>query len=268
MATVFTAIPLPKSGGRLFRRPSFLKTRRSSTTEIKILSPVDDLHHDGTDAAEPDIRSLNNALMTLVQVFPDVQPEVFREMLANLSEESRVEVLTEHLLQDKSKWVKGRYVVQGGDKEQSEAQKYQAYTDRPTVSVEDCFRSNSYRQAVKLAFYQEFRGLSHSAIKAVLAEQNHSYTNARPVLQGLSFKSWRYYVTNLWTRKRNLPTDVEQHPLIEWLTGSEPNNCLMPHLKPTSSQELNDELNALLVSPILAQKRETLLAHDLSLIHI
>src|ERR1700730_9350050 len=47
---------------------------------------------------DPDLRDLNNSLATLVAIFPDVQVEVFREMLSSFDEESRLAVVTETLL--------------------------------------------------------------------------------------------------------------------------------------------------------------------------
>jgi hypothetical protein len=37
---------------------------------------------------EPDLAELNTSLAALVELFPDVQPEVFREMLLSISKES------------------------------------------------------------------------------------------------------------------------------------------------------------------------------------
>ena len=105
---------MPKGGNRLFRRPDVLKSVFSSDSDTKTLTPIDDLPTTDVDTVEPDLADLNVALATLVQIFPDVQAEVFREMLMNLSKQSRVEVVAEHLLKDKGKWVNGRYRARNG----------------------------------------------------------------------------------------------------------------------------------------------------------
>ena len=50
------------------------------------------------DAEIPDLRELNHSLEALAAIFPDVQVEVFREMLSSFEEESRLAVVTEALL--------------------------------------------------------------------------------------------------------------------------------------------------------------------------
>ena len=57
---------------------------------------------------EPDLAELNASLAVLVELFPDVQPEVFREMLLSISKESRLQVVTEQLLKKKAQYVNGR----------------------------------------------------------------------------------------------------------------------------------------------------------------
>ena len=264
MTTVFSAIAMPKGGpGRLFRKPDlfkqFLSPEDSCTTNT--LTPVDELPADDQDAAEPDLQNLNTALAVLVQVFPDVQPEVFREMLMNLSKESRVEVVTEHMLKDKGKWVNGRYRVLGS--KSSEKRKQQA-TEDESLAVDDTFRSQVYRQAVKQAFYQEFKGLSHSVVKAVLAEQNHSYTRTRPILQQLASQSWRHYFTNFWTRKQRPSAELQDHPLIEWRSITTPTGIdqLRPFMRPTPSRELNVELYTTIAAPALAKQNQVVYDRD------
>ena len=47
---------------------------------------------------DPEIGELNASLAALVDVFPDIEPEVLREMLSKVSKQSRVEIVTELLL--------------------------------------------------------------------------------------------------------------------------------------------------------------------------
>ena len=176
---------------------------------------------------EPDLRELNASLHALTDIFPDIQPEVFREMLASFSEQSRLEVITETLLRHDAKWVRGRYRMPSEQEEQrkiSHKYKYrvvesQKDTRGMPLAREDTFRSRSYREAATEVLYQEFKGLSHSTIKAVLAEYNWSYTHARPALLELVSKSWRYTITNLFTRRK--PPTTESHPLVTWTSADE-----------------------------------------------
>jgi len=253
---------MPKGGNRLFRRPDVLKSVFSSDSDTKTLTPIDDLPTTDVDTVEPDLADLNVALATLVQIFPDVQAEVFREMLMNLSKQSRVEVVAEHLLKDKGKWVNGRYRARNGGGTEKRGSKS---VDELDLTVEETFRSQTYRLAVKQTFYQEFKGLSHSTIKAVLAEQNHSYIRTRPVLQELASQSWRHYLTNFWSRRRDISvTEVDYHPLIEWRkvvtsSGIEQNR---PFIHATESHELNSELYKTFVLPVLRKQRQTLFDKD------
>ena len=272
MTTVFSALPMPK-GGRYFRKPAFLRSSSSSNPlqGIDLLLDTEELPTREAEQQDPDLRDLNVALSTLVRVFPDVQPEVFREMLLSMSEESRVEVIAEHLLKDKAKWVRGRYkTIAKGDVQvtssngcKNRGQGLQVQGANPTIlSIEDTFRTHSYRQAVKTALYQEFKGLSHAAIKAVLAEHNHSYIRARPVLQQLSSKSWRFYLTSLWTKRRSPADQSNDHPFIVWLPDTAGTCRSLPTLRPTTSVELNTELYDTLVAPVLANHREELHRQD------
>ena len=273
MTTVFSALPMPK-GGRFLRRPDFFGKGKLAEDvgngANRYFDPdqVDDMA--AQDSTEPDVGEFNSALRVLVDVFPDVAPDVFREMLLSLSEESRIEVVTEHLLRDGAKFIQGRYrKAPKVDKEHDATAVRVAMRVRgscPQIKAalqpEDTFRTDEYKQAVKLAFYQEFRSLSHSTIRAVLAEHNFSYTLARPTLQHVVSKSWRFTLTNLWSRKRANTSDAHTHPLVEWqpdLTGS---GLMLPCLVRTKSLELNREIYETLIAPVLAAQRQDLLCRD------
>lgn len=278
MTTVFSALPMPK-GGRFLRRPDIFGKGKAVEETIyeahKYFDP-DEVEITSTEVDQrPNLRDLNDALRVLIEVFPDVQAEVFREMLLSLSEESRLEVVTEHLLRDDAKFVQGRYrksvkddkiTKTDGAGTKNESSKSSSNTtavnDIVTLQQDETFRSEEYKLAVKLAFYQEFKNLSHSTIKAVLAENNYSYTLSRPTIQQVLSRSWRFTLTNFWTRKRVNTSEADTHPLIDWrpdLTGSE---SLLPCLKRTKSLELNRELYNTYIAPILARQREDLLWRD------
>jgi hypothetical protein len=258
MATVFSSLIRPQ----ITRRPS-------STTQDATSSPRPASHH-GLD--EPDLRDLNASLQALTDIFPDIQPEVFREMLSSFSEESRLQVVTEALLKHGHKYVRGRFRMPAEQEEQRETAQTYKYkkVDDPgdtrgkPLALEDTFRSGRYREAAKEALYQEFKGLSHSTIKAVLAEYNWSYTQARPTLLGLSSKSWRSSITNFLMRRK--APSAKDHPLVLW-TAADPrtNRWRMPLLLKTRSDELNRELYESLVVPEQERHLKEQLQQDLVL---
>jgi hypothetical protein len=212
---------------------------------------------------------LNVSLQALADIFPDVQPEVFREMLASFSEESRLQVITEALLKHGDKWVRGRYRMPAEQEEQRETAHTYKYRQQDTQTdtrgkplvLEDTFRSKQYKEAAKQALYQEFKGLSHSTIRAVLAEYNWSYTQARPTLLSLSSKSWRSSITNFLMRRK--APSAKDHPLVLW-TAADPRSGRRrtPLLVKTKDDELNRELYENLVVPELARQRSEQLQQD------
>jgi hypothetical protein len=219
-----------------------------------------------------DLRDLNTALTALVDVFPTIQPEVFREMLSSLSPESRLQVATEHLLQREAKWVRGRFRAPGvGNAAQSiESTSKQATQNtagastasRHLLSGEDHFRSEAYRKAVKQVFYQEFRSLSHSTIKGVLAEQNFSYKLARPVLHQLATRGWRFSIPYFWSRPANTPTPAAgpPPPCVIWRDDARSDGKQLPYLKRTGSVELDQELYDMFVAAPIAKHRQEVIA--------
>lgn len=246
------------------------------------------------DKEQRHVEHLNDALRVLVDLFPDIEPDVFREMLLNLSDDSRLQVVTEHVLRHGERGIQGRYRKGGkggkggkwgkerdttGSKERDttgskdkdtaggkdkDTTLQQTRTDgRVVLRTEETFRSQNYKDAVKLALYAEFKSLSHSTIKAVLAEHNHSYTLARPTLQQLAARSWRFTLASLWTRKRPGLAQVDTPPLIDWLPDSDASPLLLtPRLHRTTSPELNLELYRAFVAPVLAQRKADSIRQD------
>ncbi|KAH4302460.1 hypothetical protein HBH70_078750 [Parastagonospora nodorum] len=251
----------------LIRPPTI---RRASTNTQEAAIPTRPGSSHGLD--EPDLRDLNVSLQALTDIFPDIQPEVFREMLSSFSEESRLQVITETLLKHGHKYVRGRYrmpVEQEEQRETAQTYKYRR-VDEPRdtrgkpLALEDTFRSIRYRESAKEALYQEFKGLSHSTIKAVLAEYNWSYTQARPTLLGLSSRSWRSSITNFLMR-RKAPT-ANDHPLVIWAAADpRTNRPRLPLLVKTKSDELNRELYESLIVPEQEKQRREQLQQDFEL---
>ncbi|PWW73996.1 hypothetical protein C7212DRAFT_299441 [Tuber magnatum] len=150
------------------------------------------------------VASLNRALETLNELFPNVDVDEFRHMLSTYSEESRLHVITEALLKKSKDGRVQKRVVEPWEK----------------------FRSKAYIIAAKSVLYKEFKGLSHSTIKAVMAENNFDYARSRQTLMDIADKSWRFSFANLFRGARSvLPPE--------------------PTVTATGCKELDDELFAL-----------------------
>lgn len=228
-------------------------------------SPVAAFKPDGPhfEADDPNLNSLNAQLNVLTTVFPDVQPEVFREMLNSFSEESRLEVVTEAMLRQPDRWVRGRHrpALNQSDKE---GLARRTSRNDARLPVEETFRNEFYKLAVKEALYQEFKGLSHSTIRAVLAECNYLYNDARPTLLALVSKSWRFSVTSFFTRRK--APSAHDHPLVAWQKPDpRTGGALVPKLVLTKSPELNKELYDTLIAPLLAKQNEERMVQDRAL---
>ncbi|KAF2258178.1 hypothetical protein CC78DRAFT_537986 [Lojkania enalia] len=253
MTSVFASIIRPPKPAR-------------SATNIPMTDSVSALQN--ATAEEPNLGDLNAGLQALTEIFPNIQPEVFREMLQSFSEKSRLEVITEALLKHGAKWVRGRHRTPAEQEEQrAVAHKYKYRVVDPNkdtrgapLALEDTFRSRNYREAAKEALYQEFKGLSHSTIKAVLAEYNWSYMQARPTLLDLSSKSWRSSITNFFMRRK--APSAKDHPLVIWTSADpKPGQPRTPLLVKTKSRELDRELyNAIIVPELERQQKEQISA--------
>jgi hypothetical protein len=253
MATAFSSLVLPAwSSSKPALSPSVSEEMLSSPFDPADRQPVQE---------EPDLRELNNALRALVDIFPDVQPEVFREMLARVSANSRLEIVTEQLLKNDGKWIRGRFrrASKASSKDQIKQQSNREI--RPVdmqIRPEDIFRNEQYKSAVKTALYDEFKGLSHSAVKAVLAEHNYHYTSSRTELISIISKSWRFSFTSFFTRRK--APSANKHPFLQWTQAANKSapekQEARPKLVCTSNTELNLELYDTLVAPVLAKEKE------------
>jgi hypothetical protein len=275
------SMPVPRAGRlwnskadffRPFRTAATLVQSERNTANEDANSVYFDPAHCSTEMIRqergPDLRDLNAALAALVDVFPTIQPDVFREMLTNVSVESRLEIVTEHLLQREAKWVRGRFRTPGfGAISRSSGRLSTANTTEPhsvaehVLSSDDHFRSEAYCKAVKQVFYQEFRSLSHSTIKGVLAEQNFSYKLARPILHQLATRGWRFSIPYFWSRPATAPTPtIGQPPCVVWLEDARVKGKQTLHLKRTGSVELDLELYEMFVAAPMAKYRQEIIA--------
>jgi len=199
---------------------------------------------------------LNECLAILGAIFPDVQPQVFREMLQTFSKESRLELITEAMLNHQVKWVRGRWRVP--DTKSAPASTALSKKPADNVPIQEQFRTMEYKNAVKLALYDEFKGLGRASIKAVLAENNYSYIEARQALLEVVSTSWRYAISNFLFR-RKVPV-AEEHPLLRWDRHSR-----QPQLMPTASEELDEELKEAIIAPLQRNIAEKIVAQDRAL---
>lgn len=203
----------------------------------------------------PDLRDLNNSLEALAAIFPDVQIDVFREMLTSLDQESRLAVVADMLLKNRVGWVKGRW------RSKNESQ-LQADKEGPSVPPSEAFRSPEYIAAARSLAWSEFKGLSRSTINAVLAECNYSYLDARRTLVDLSQKSWRFTLSSilLYRRKPVTSAEAENHPLVIWRSTGQ--GSIVPSLKSTGNTELDRDLFKELILPLQNSAKEKLEEED------
>ncbi|OBT45466.1 hypothetical protein VE00_04564 [Pseudogymnoascus sp. WSF 3629] len=228
-------------------------SQKSSVTTVEDTPYIaSEAQLEDVESEPPELTDLNNSLAALAAIFPDVQVEVFREMLSSFDEESRLAVVTEALIKNKMKWSRGRYKVLGKETAQK--------TPDDTVEVlpkEERFRTDAYKLAVKNAAYNEFKGLSHSTVKAVLAEHNHSFIRARPTLAALHAKSWRFSITAIFSRKKANP---EQNQFIVWhSTGL---GSIIPTLKSSGCVELDRELFESFIKPLQVRSQAEQIEKD------
>ncbi|KAI4603646.1 hypothetical protein KJ359_003462 [Pestalotiopsis sp. 9143b] len=192
---------------------------------------------------------LNEGLEVLAAVFPDVQIEVFREMLYSFSEESRVAVIADAMLKNPSAWIKGRRKLRAAA----------AADDDNRVPKNETFRGKEYHRAVRALAQTEFKGLSRSAIEAVLSESNYSYLDARPTLVDLSSKSWKFTFQSMFFRRKPVTTgEAEHHPLVIWKSSGQ--GYIIPAIKSTGNAELDRELFEELIVPL--KQREAALREE------
>ncbi|MCJ1436698.1 hypothetical protein MMC27_006080 [Xylographa pallens] len=246
---------------------SIPKTVRSASTELSTaLASVRDVFARAPDEVAS-LADLNNALLALAAIFPDVRPEVFREMLGTFSGDSRLHIVAEQLIKHKAKWVNGRWRVHGTESgldaphQNSEIRQLLGDTsdgrDRMLVPMHELFRSESYKQAVRTALYQEFKALSRSTVDGVLAEQNHSYTSSRPVLLGLTSKSWRSSFSTFLLKWRKPAQEVsDKHFMLVWTKTVEGGSVPIPSLRDSGNEELDSELYRTLLKPLLEKRHQ------------
>ena len=222
------------------------------------------------DEQHRELQELNDALVTLAQLFPDVRVEVFRELLTRFEGQSRLQVCVEQLLRYKKEWVKGRWNTPDGKEAGDDISVPGAAGERKdviSIPPDERFRSEEYKTRVKATLVKEFNGLSRSAVDGVLAEVNFSYARARPILRELSRRSWRVTINNLFPSFKR-KKDKDEHPQLRWQRLAD--GQLIPQLKETGCEELDGELYRDLVEPRIRlikeeqQKRDIQLAEELN----
>ncbi|EFX02916.1 ring finger protein [Grosmannia clavigera kw1407] len=241
-------------------------TRTASAGAPEYIS--DEAHLAPLGSEAPDLRELNSSLAALAVVFPDVQVEVFREMLANFDGESRLALVADALLKNRVTWVKGRWRVAADVRTAATSASSTSSTSSASSAVSSSsappsfspvapaerFRSPEYKKAAMALAYHEFMGLSRSTINAVMAEQNYAYLDGRDALVRISGKSWRFALSSLFLRRKAVTSaEAENHPLIVWKSSGR--GSILPTIRTTGSAELDCELFEALIVPLRAQRR-------------
>jgi len=255
----------------IWRKKSQVKTSINSTAPkpslpVANIEETSDASNHG-DAISPEERLhlefLNTSLVTLVSIFPHIQPEVFRELLSNFKEESRLNLVVEALLKDTEKWVRGRWTTQENGKRAQVESELRSLTDadRLPIKAKDTFRSEQYRKVTEHVLRQEFKGIGRSVVRAVLAEHNFYYADSRAALIGLASKSWRYSFTS-WISRRGKPSNWDES-LVSWYHP--PNGEMDVKLNLTESNELNDEIYAAIILPLRQARQEKQMSEDRAL---
>jgi len=228
----------------------------------------DESHLRPLEPEAPDLRELNNSLEALAAVFPDIQIDVFREMLSSFDGESRLALVADALLKSRVSWVKGRWRVADKDKApETLPDARRPVPDprpdhaAPLVPNNEVFRSEDYKRAVRTLAWQEFKGLSRSTINAVLAESNYSYLDARRTLVDLSCKSWRFTISSIFLRRKPVASsEAENHPLVIWRSTGQ--GSITPCVKATGNAELDRELYQALIVPLKRRSMQNQLEKD------
>lgn len=203
---------------------------------------------------EEELAELNASLQMLAAIFPNIQHDVFREMLGSFSGESCLQIITEQLFKHKEKYVNGRWRIPS--KEQSQG------LNCASLAPEDAFRSESYKTAVKRALCLEFKSLSRSTINAVLAERNYCYTLCRSTLQKIAVKGWRSNLSAFFYRLRRPAFDASRdHFMLLWVRNEQAAS-VEPALKASGDAELDQELYTTVLAPLVFEARRKQTADD------
>lgn len=250
-----------KSDGRVLRPGTKRTLSASSADSAKHADYIfDDSQLAPVTPETPDLRDLNNSLEALAAVFPDVQFEVFREMLSSFDEESRLAVVADALLKNRVGWVKGRWRA---DVDSTRTTAHEdSSREGSIVPANEVFRSSEYKAAAKNLAWHEFKGLPKSTINAVLAESNYSYLDARRTLVELSQKSWMFTFSSLLFNRRKpvTPGEAETHPLVIWKSTGQ--GSIVPSLKSTGNPDFDRELFQALIVPLKRIARDKLEEED------
>lgn len=234
---------------------------KGSSKRSKILEALSTPMNESKRSATEDgyLAESNNALSALATIFPQVMPEVFREMLTQFSGKSSLQIVVEQLMLHKDKWVRGRWKVPNHESGSlQDGPKKKSTLEKPV----ECFRRDEYKKAVRSLLCEEFKGLGKSVIDAVMAEKNYSYTRSRPTIQGIEARSWRRSITKIFSPwRKSKVKDTESHYMIRWKSCPE-GTLKIPELRKTGEVELDLELYQTVLIPLLEGLRAEQAAED------
>lgn len=206
-----------------------------------------------TDEETRERQELNDGIVVLARLFPDVKIEVFRELLERFDGDSRLRVCVEQLLRYPAQYIRGRWRTRDtvGDSETGKIDDggdSRARNADP-IPVEELFRGKEYKAAVKMMLAQEFPSLNDEAIDKALAEVNYCYTRARPTVRELSGNSWRSTVGTFLRLRRKKRRSCGAPPSFIWEDGEDTSS-----MRETGCAELDKEIYESFVAPGVAQR--------------
>ena len=256
------AIELRVFGSEYMSFGNGIKLIRSESCSGPVLQAASTAYSNATKAMdeEQQLIRLNSSLGLLAAVFPNIQHEVLREMLSTFYGDSCVEIITEQLLKNEEKYVKGRWrTPRQNDCEVTTM----GHGVGEVAALEVRFRRESYRNASKKALCQEFKGLSRSTINSVLAEKNHCYTLCRPTLQDIAARNWRSSISAFFSRWRKTGREAsKRHFMLEWPQEQSQGVVSQPKLKRTGDAELDQELYLTVLEPLVESMKNQRITED------
>ena len=202
------------------------------------------------DCDEETLKELNDSMAVLTTLFPQVGPQVLREMLQTFDGKNCLHIIAEQLLNDQDRWVKGRWRRVKNEKEASK-------DDQILVTADDLFRRASYKSAVRTTLYEEFKALGTSKIERILVEHNFCYTRARLNLHNVASRSWRNnfnFFSLKWLKSSHAIAGA--HPMMSWRKSPDDGTNLIPVLKGTGDEELDLELHRNVLLPFLQEAKK------------
>ena len=159
------------------------------------------------DVGMDQVTELNTLLEVLSDVFPEHQVVLLRELLLNASQESRLHIAANTLIQNPQRYAENPSRLNPGlveDWEKFRSTEYKKTVEEllyASCTPDSCFSCG----LVKIISVTEFQGLAQSTIRNVLIESNYDYVRGRMALCDIASKSWRFNLVAWISRRRTPP---------------------------------------------------------------